>query len=60
MTADPGGCACPLTSHAVTVIRAVDIMAEVRGRPVVLWPVFLMALHSATVRQGGARMGVVG
>ena len=54
--ADPGGSACPLTPHAITAIRAVDLMAEVRGRPVVLWPVFLMALHSSRVTQGGSRM----
>ena len=57
---DPGGSACPLSPQAITAIRAVDLMAEVRGRPVVLWPVFLMALHGAKVKQGGARMGVVG
>jgi len=51
--ADPGGSACPLTSHATTAIRAVDLMAEVRGKPVVLWPVFLMALHSIRIEQGG-------
>ena len=57
---DPGGSSCPLSPHALTAIRAVELMAQVRGGPVVLWPVFVMALHSATVRQGGARMGVVG
>ncbi len=53
---DPGGCALPLTPHASTVIQAVDLMAQVRGKPVVLWPVFVMALHGAKVRQGGARI----
>ena len=52
---DPGGSARPLTPQAITAIRAVDLMASVRGRPVVLWPVFLMALHSARVTQGGGR-----
>ena len=55
MPADPGGSAYPLTPHAITAIRAVDLMAQVRGKPVVLWPVFLMALHSARVTQGGGR-----
>ena len=53
---DPGGSACPLTPHAITAIRAVDLMAQVRGKPVVLWPVFLMALHSSRVKQGGCRV----
>jgi len=55
MPADPGGSAYPLTPHATTAIRAVDLMAEVRGKPVVLWLVFVMALHSARVTQGGGR-----
>lgn len=57
MTLDPGGSFCPLTPQAITAIRAVNLMARVRGKPVVLWPVFVMALHSATVRQGGVKMG---
>ena len=52
---DLGGSSFPLTPHAITAIRAVDLMAQVRGKPVVLWPVFLMALHSARVTQGGGR-----
>jgi len=56
---NPGGIACPLTPHAITAIRAVDLMASVRGKPVVLWPVFVMALRSSRVTQGGGRMGVV-
>ena len=55
-----GGSSCPLTPHAITAIRAVELMAQVRGKPVVLWPVFVKALQMARVRQGGARMGVVG
>ena len=55
---DPGGSSCPLSPHALTAIRAVDLMAQVRGRPVVLWPVFVMALQAARMKQGGARMGV--
>ena len=39
MTPDPGGSAYPLTPHAITAIRAVD----------------LTALHSARVKQGGGR-----
>ena len=52
---DPGGSACHLTPQAITAIRAVDLMAEVRGKPVVIWPVFLTALHSARVTQGGGK-----
>ena len=54
-----GGLSYPLTPHAITAIRAVDLMASVRGKPVVLWPVFVMALRSSRVTQGGGRMGVV-
>ena len=41
---DPGGSAYPFTPHAITAIRAVE-----------LWLVFVMALHSARVTQGGGR-----
>ena len=57
MTPDPGGSAYPITPHAITAIRAVDLMAQVRGRPVVLWPVFVTALHASRVTQGGGRRG---
>ena len=50
---DPGGSSSPLTPHAITAIRAVELMAEVRGKPVVLWPVFVMALHSIRIERGG-------
>lgn len=53
MIADPGGCAYPLTPHAVTTIRAVDLMAHVRGRPVVLWPVFVTPDGDAWVTESG-------
>jgi len=52
---DGGGYSSPLTPQAITAIRAVDLMAEVRGKPVVIWPVFLTALHSARVTQGGGK-----
>ena len=51
--ADPGGSAYPLTPHAITAIRAVDLMAQVRGKPVVLWPVFVTAMYSASLKLGG-------
>ncbi len=60
MPGDHGGSSSPLTPHTITAIRAVDLMAQVRGKPVVLWPIFLVALQSVRVTQGGARMGVVG
>jgi len=50
---DPGGSAYPFTPHAITAIRAVDLMAQVRGKPVVLWPVFVMALRSIRIERGG-------
>ena len=42
-----------LTPQAITAIRAVDLMAQVRGKPVVLWPVFVMALRSIRIERGG-------
>ena len=45
-SSDPGGSASPLTSQTVTAIRAVDLMAEVRGKLV-----FVMALQCSQVRQ---------
>ena len=50
---DPGCSAYPFTPHAITAIRAVDLMAQVRGKPVVLWPVFVMALRSIRIERGG-------
>jgi len=54
MNREPGGFSSSLTPHAITAIRAVDLMAQVRWKPVVLWPVFVMALHSSRVMDHGS------
>ncbi len=38
-------------AYVETKIQAVDLMAQVRGKPVVLWPVFVMALQGLQVQR---------